>query len=1011
MSGLYFWNEWQRPYKNLYWFFIGLFLLVILYASYNYLIGNAQVVHWETIPDLDQLKIIIHEVMAGNFKFEIPVDNYVVFQYFRGSDLEIQAYNGYIFLIFLIISVNLIMALLPDLPKVWFYAGMGGFIGFAVLLNIDQIMLFERSDKTALIIVLTLYLSAGYFFKEINENIGLFKRFGVFCLISVLIAVLFSLYAGVNDPFLYIASYGVFAPVLITVLFIIFIAHEILFGFLYLITSSNTVGSKNSLPHFVIISLIYLAYVAITYMHYTRQIQWDLVYLNPFLVGGLTFILGIWGYKRREELFSEIFGFYPVGALFYLGFGIISTATLSYIFSTANDPLMETFEDVILYSQIGFGILFFMYVITNFGPMLAKNMKVARIVYQSRVFPFFIFRIGGLLVFGYLFYSSNFLPYYQAMAGYYNFIGDNFLLDNQLELAEEYYVEASDYEFQNHRSNYAMATLARWRNDRYDEAYYFNNALLKQPSEFAYANASNIYLENDQFFDGMFKLQEGLDVFPDSRHLLNNMGYCYSRSDLTDSAFYYFDRSYQMGWHHDVPASNVYGLIASAGIDIPVDTLKTQFSIPSDDAGTANLWAIKNQNGDFMEEGDLLFDPGKDFNFRYDRFASLHNRGVNSLKSEDTDFFSSLRTYGDSSGVDMYRSRLTVLASLNYYFNHQLTESFRLLYELGEMSVFNDEYFNMLGILAIDAGSPRLAVDYFNRTSIQVNDKYRLHLGVAYAECGLLEEADQIFRSLINSSDASIRVISEEYLFILNLNTDTMPDSLDDEDRYMWLHLIDRGNNSTTASGLFESIENPAIRILIRIENTERLIRINDIESAYREFLRIDAARIPDPLKIRFARCQHLFRFYGKLDRKVTLDTGITRTSHPLYQYHQLLLMSEGIPGRDTVRTDSVYKELATWNPFFEQAVIAAVDYFDNVRYQENYAYNLLVNALTINSYSESLNKFYIDYCIADGMTDFARNRLQFMNGFMTNDKFSDYFLKTLERIKIKENEIISWGE
>ena len=96
------------------------------------------------------------------------------------------------------------------------------------------------------------------------------------------------------------------------------------------------------------------------------------------------------------------------------------------------------------------------------------------------------------------------------------------MIENKLDLAEEYYKEASVYEYQNHRSNYAMATLARMKKDKYDEAYYLRNALLKKPSEFSYVNLSNIYLKNDQYFDGMFELRDALSDFPGSYQILNN---------------------------------------------------------------------------------------------------------------------------------------------------------------------------------------------------------------------------------------------------------------------------------------------------------------------------------------------------------------------------------------------------------------------------------------------------------------------------------------------------------
>lgn len=1006
MRKLYFWKEWHSPYKKLYWLFLSLFTIAFLSAAYNYLTGEGQVIHWETISTLDQLKIVALVVNAGAFKFEIPVDNYLVFQYFQGSNLSIEALNAYIYLVFLVVAINLIMAVLTSVPKIWFYAGMGGFIGFAVLLNIDQIMLFGQTDKTALIIVLTLYLTAGYYFREINQSTSLTWRFVTFCILSILLGILMYLFAGVSDPFLYIANYGIFAPVIISVLFIIFVAHEIIYGFLYLITNTNTVGSRHSLHHFIFISLFFLAYVWVTYMYYSRQIRWDMVYLNPFLLAGITFIIGIWGYRKREDLFKEIFGFYPIGALFYLGFGIIALATLSFIFSGANDPLMETFEDVILYSQIGFGMIFFIYVITNFGPLLLQNMKVSAIVYQSRVFPFFVFRIGGLLVFGYIFYSSNFLPYYQSMAGYYNFLGDIFLIEKELDLAEEYYGEASKYEFQNHRSNYAMATLARMKDDQYDEAYYFSNALLKQPSAYSVINLSNIYLRNDQYFDGLFQLKDGLETFPASYHILNNLGYYYSRTDISDSSFFYFDLSDRLSWNSKVPAVNIYALLAKTKVDIPLDTLQEDYDVGRSYAGLANQLAMVNQAG--TSENTTAF-PEIFENYKRDYFAYLYNTGVSRLRSPGATYYDDLLAYSDSSGSDFYRSRITILSALSKYINHQVTESFRLLYEMGEMAVLNDEYFNILGILAMDVKSPRLAVGYFSRTSTQVNEKYRLNLGVAYAEAGMLEEAKAVFASLIESADADIRVVSQKYFHILGLDLQRNMDSLNDEQKYLMYHYVYRTAGLAPSDSLTGAIENDIIRSLIRIEYIEDLLQNGKYQPAFYEFQRIDLNTLPSDLMVRLNKIRYAFSIHDVEDYAGISAQGTMQTNDPLYLYDLLLHLKKSQDLKDTTFLDPVYQKMASWNPFFEEGLIASVQYFKDIRAKDNYAYNLLVNGLNVNQYSVVLNKYYVDYCIQEGLLDFAKNRLEFMKGFMKGEDFTVYYYSAQNEITKKEADIFSW--
>jgi Tfp pilus assembly protein PilF len=668
---------------------------------------------------------------------------------------------------------------------------------------------------------------------------------------------------------------------------------------------------------------------------------------------------------------------------------------------------METFEDVILYSQIGFGFMFFIYVVTNFGPLLLKNMKVSKIVYQSRVFPFFIFRIGGLVIFGFIILSANFLSYYQAMAGYYNYIGDIFFIENRLDLAEEYYTEASVYEYQNHRSNYAMATLARLKRNKYDEAYYFDNACLKQPTEFSYVNLSNVFLHNDQYFDGLFKLKDAMEEFPNSYHILNNMGYYYSRTDISDSAFYYFEMSNNAKWKSAVPASNIYGLLAKANIDIPIDSLEARYDTEENFSGKANKLAMHNQFGSLNNQKQSIEIED---NYSKSYFAYLYNTGLHSIRSDNTKFYQDMQAYADSSGSDLYKNRIAVLTSFNRYFNHQVTESLRLLYELGEMSLLNDEYFNILGILALDLNSPRLAMDYFQRTSIQENEKYRLNLALAYAEAGLIKYSRELFETIVQSSDASIQALSKAYLSVLDLGNIDQIDTLNDEQKYLLYRYRYKKNDPVMSEKLLASVENNMIKTLIQIENVEFLLQEGKDKEAFEYFTNTNIASSGSPLATRINKLKYLSAINGKTDGTELNNPGNIDSSNPLYLYDQLLNLKMNYDASDTVLMDSIYNILATWNPFFEEGVIAAVNYFDEARNMDNYSYNMLFNALTVNTYSIILNKYYIAYCINDGLVDFARNRLEFIGNFMNGESFEEYHKTTLLEINQKEAAMNVWG-
>ena len=131
---------------------------------------------------------------------------------------------------------------------------------------------------------------------------------------------------------------------------------------------------------------------------------------------------------------------------------------------------------------------------------------------------------------------------------------------------------------------------------------------------------------------------------------------------------------------------------------------------------------------------------------------------------------------------------------------------------------------------------------------------------------------------------------------------------------------------------------------------------------------------------------------------------------HPLFLYDQLLYARSNRNIPDSVNLDAVFERLASWDPFFEEGVVAATEYFKNDRDQTNYSYNLLVNALTVNSYSIPLNKYFISYCLEEGLLDFAKNRLEFMKSFMDMDEFSEYSRDINAVINLKETEMEQWG-
>jgi hypothetical protein len=144
-------------------------------------------------------------------------------------------------------------------------------------------------------------------------------------------------------------------------------------AFLYLVTKGGGSGG-DSLTHFTIITFFYLINLLLAFLHNSHVIGWNIFYLDAFFVFVVSLVLGLWGFRKRSISFENIISFIPNGAFLYLGLALISVGTMAYSFATANDPLIEMFEDAIMYIHMAMGLVFYAYVLINFKSPIQQGL-------------------------------------------------------------------------------------------------------------------------------------------------------------------------------------------------------------------------------------------------------------------------------------------------------------------------------------------------------------------------------------------------------------------------------------------------------------------------------------------------------------------------------------------------------------------------------------------------------------------------------------------------------------
>lgn len=178
-------------------------------------------------------------------------------------------------------------------------------------------------------------------------------------------------------------------------------------------------------------------------------------------------------------------------------------SVLAWIFKNGNDPLMDTFEDMIIFSHLGFGILFFVYVLYNFVGLLNSGHSIYPVVFRPVNIPYNLVRFVGFGIVVILVLRVSYLPYYQAISGYYNGLADYYEYVGEDEKAETTYKIARQYASTSHKHNFKIGQIEYRDKNWVKASAYFNQANFKRPSVQSYINRAQAQLNANLIFEAL----------------------------------------------------------------------------------------------------------------------------------------------------------------------------------------------------------------------------------------------------------------------------------------------------------------------------------------------------------------------------------------------------------------------------------------------------------------------------------------------------------------------------
>jgi hypothetical protein len=651
--------------------------------------------------------------------------------------------------------------------------------------------------------------------------------------------------------------------------------------------------------------------------------------------------------------------------------GIIAFTSTAVFLDTYNDAVLKIIRDAIIFSHIGFGVIFLLYFTSNFIGMMAANKNVYKVLYSPTSMPYATYRIAGLIAtFAFVFYSQWHTYVYYGTAGIFNMMGDVQQVTVGGESAESYYRQARLYAGNNFHGTYILAGIETGKNNFKEAHLYYNTINWTNPTESSLINNANLYLFDNDYFTTKSVLQEAQKEFPESGIINTNLGYAFLKLNQADSAFIFFDRARSDAASKIISDVNITGVLAQTGVSVNVDSLLEGYETSSN-AVLSNSVLIATQHNQSIK---TTFDPLKDKGLDLYSATLLNNYIVYKLKELDTTFINkAFRIASDSVNTD-YSEALKATLSHAYYFQNNVAKAMALMGEVAFITQSMQGKFNYtMGLWALEQGNPQLAVSCFAYSVEQDFKEAKIYNAIALAEAGMNEEANAAAINLLESKIQSDKEIGKQLKKIYSISSaDILSQS--DLEKYQYCRYRLSLTDSTLFKRVINTIENPNYKTLLILEMAQRQFNAGSTRSAIRYFNMLDGILFTDKNlndKLNHFELELLASRNEVRLLAAKINEGITFPQDK--QLHKLLytaLINEA--SGDTLAAQKHYEILGTYNPFFEEGVIGAARYFKDHSTDRLKAYTILAEAKQVNPGSVRLLTAYIAEATRVGFDDFA---------------------------------------
>jgi tetratricopeptide (TPR) repeat protein len=867
---------------------------------------------------------------------------------------------------------------------------MGLVMLFLASLRFEVLEIFGLTNKVITIALVLLFGGLAFYFNTFRKELKFIHRLLIFLTLIIGIAVISFFFSRVASPFLHLSVNGLVAGIILCLIFILMVSHEIVASFVTITT--QRIKSSKSLQHFLILTSVYLINLALLFSSKMGFINWSFFSINSFFVLTISAILGLWGFRQRTVVNSTILSQEPIGVFFFLSMMLTSIAVMGYFAGSASEMMMDALDDLIMAAHLGCGIIFFLYVIANFGPMLLKNLPVYKVLYKPETMPHFTYRLMSIIaVFAVISTAVSWKTYIkQSTASFYNAYGDLFLSQGDDATAEVYYAKSIQFRNQNLHAHYGLASIYGLRYESLKEKKEYEKSTEWTPSVPVYLNLSEMYTAQGDLLEAALTIDEGKKAFPKSGELMNAAGLAFMKLKSPDSAIYFFQQARNAKSTAKVGQTNLLGASTLFNRDLGIDSIMS-LKETKQDGVKVNALAFANQ-----KQLSVIFEDkvAMDTALTVYQTSLLCNYLANQKEKADTALISRVITLAGRPSNVGFKEPLLVASAQALYVRGEVKRALQTLREAAYRSG-EGRYFSLLGLWLLEQDNPLAASGYFKMASEKQQPFALYHQAIAETEADSLNQAYVSWDSLSRASDKSMTVFAAMMKRVL-LSKNSEVNRLSNEEKYYFcrykITMADSLFFERTANGIAD--ENLKARALV--DRSKKWFAMDEPERASR-MLHLVSGNVDqnlqaeiDQLSLMLAAEKGDWNFVGR-----KLNSSVRIPFNQRVYLEALQMEQNGNAKEAAVR----YKYLVNANNQFEEGIVAASRFTANDTTDRLKNFSLFVDGLLAKPNSVKILKQHVLQSIGLGLQQEAQDSLDKLRRLMLPSSFkkfieahSDYF-------------------